>query len=132
MAAKKSDLIKLINWAESQGYQVFIEEVSGNNICFQTKTIEISSLKRIDEKIIILAHECGHILCEKSRGNPHPKGNSEEKEKINRLWNEMMSWSEGMKLLIKLEVSFNEKKMRKMISSSLEKYISAFSKEEEL
>ena len=33
----------------------------------------------------------------------HPKGTEIEKEKINRLWNEMVSWVEGRKLLIKLK-----------------------------
>jgi hypothetical protein len=71
-------------------------------------------------------------LSEKSRGNPHPKGKEEEKEKINRLWNEMISWGEGRKLLIKLGISFNEKKLSKLMASSLEKYISAFSEGKEL
>lgn len=129
---KKSDLNKLIDWAENLGYEVFLDKAGGNDICFKTKTIEVCSSKKMEERIFILCHECGHIKAEKLRGIPHPKGTEQELLKTNRLWNEMISWIEGRRILIELEIPFNEKKLFSYTSKCLARYLEAFETQDEL
>jgi hypothetical protein len=129
---KKSDLNKLIDWAENLGYEVFLDKSGGNDICFKTKTIEICSSKKMEERIFILCHECGHIRTESLRGSPHPKGSLKERVKVNRLWNEMISWIEGRRILIELDIPFNEKRLFSYASKCLARYLEAFETQDEL
>jgi hypothetical protein len=132
MAAKKPEILKLVDWAENLGYQVFFDKDGGNNICFETNTIEISSKVKMEERIFILSHECGHILTRKKRGMPHPKSSSGNKKKINRLWEEMLAWIEARSLMIELGVNFNEKKFSLYSARCLSNYLYAFGTEDEI
>jgi hypothetical protein len=132
MATKKPELLKLVDWAESLGYEVFFDKAGGNNICFETKTIEISSKVKVEERIYILSHECGHILTNKKRGLPYTKASSDDKKKINRLWEEMFSWVEARKILTDLQISFNEKRFSAYAAKCLANYLYAFATEKEI
>ena len=132
MASKKPELFKLVDWAENLGYQVFFDKDGENNICFETKTIEISSKVKIEERIYILSHECGHILTNKKRSAPHPKASSVEKLKINRLWEEMISWVEARKLLVDLNIAFDDKKLSLYAGRCLANYLYAFATQDDI
>lgn len=132
MATKKPELLKLVDWAESLGYEVFFDKAGGNNICFETKTIEISSKVKVEERIYILSHECGHILTNKKRGLPYTKASSDDKKKINRLWEEMFSWVEARKILTDLQINFNEKRFSAYAAKCLANYLYAFATEKEI
>lgn len=132
MSKSTSDLKRLIEWADGLGYEVLFEKNGGNNICFQTKTIEIDSSKKIKEKILILAHECGHIKSSSLRSAPHLKSNDKTKKKINRLWDEMMAWLEGKKILDDLKINYDKKTLATYAAKCLSNYINAFSESEEL
>lgn len=131
MSRRNQHLQKLIDWAEAYNYQVFFDKNGGNNICLETKTIEISSDKNISEKIFILAHECGHIM-NINRISPYSKNSIGEKKKINRLWDEVLAWVGARKLMAELNIPFNSKKLASYASKCLERYISAFSTQEEI
>lgn len=132
MAIKKSELLKLVDWAEALGYEVFFDKAGGNNICFKTKTIEISSKVKMEERIYILSHECGHILTNKKRGLPYVKVSSDDKKKINRLWEEMFSWIEARGILTDLQIDFNEKRFSVYAAKCLANYLYAFATEDEI
>lgn len=129
---KRPELLKLVSWAEALGYEVFFDKNGGNNICFETKTIEISSKVKMEERIYILSHECGHILTSKKRGLPHVKASSDDKRKINRLWEEMISWVEARKILTDLKINFDEKRLSAYAAKCLANYLYAFATEEEI
>jgi hypothetical protein len=133
MSTKKQDLKKLISWAENLGYDVIFSKDGGNNICLETNTIEISSSNSLEERIFILSHECGHIIdANIILRKPNIKKDDTEREKKIRLWEEMNAWVEARKLMLKLDIVFDEKKLSKYTSICLEKYISAFIKQQEL
>lgn len=131
MARRNQHLQKLIDWAETYNYQVFFEKNAGGDICLETKTIEICSLKTTNEKIFILAHECGHII-NTNRNFPYPKNSTDDRKKTNRLWDEMLAWIEARKLLIGLGIPFNNKRLSSYSARCLERYILAFSEQEEI
>ena len=132
MTTKKQNLLKLVSWAESLGYEVIFCKDGGNNICFETNSIEICSSKKIDERIFILAHECGHIADKNSRIKLNiPNSDLDKKKKI-RLWEEMNAWVEARKILIKLNIDVDESKFANYSSQCLTKYIIAFTGQEEI
>lgn len=132
MAKGKPELLKLVNWAESLGYEVVFDKNGGNNICFKTKTIEISSKTKVEERIYILSHECGHILTNRERSLPHPKATSSDNKKTNRLWEEMISWVNARSILTELEINFDEKKFSSYSAKCLANYIRAFGTQDEI
>ncbi len=131
MAARKQDIKKLVDWAETYNYQVIFDKTGTDDICFETKTIEICSTKSSKEKILILAHECGHIM-NTNRMFPYPKNSVGERKKTNRLWDEMSAWIEARKLLISLDIVFDEKKLSSHAAKCLANYLLAFSTQDEI
>jgi hypothetical protein len=132
MAKSKPELLRLVSWAENLGYEVVFDKDGGNNICFETKTIEISSKVKVEERIYILSHECGHILTSRKRALPHPKAASSDDKKMNRLWEEMISWIKARSILIELEINFDEKKFSAYSARCLANYLYAFGTQEEI
>ena len=132
MAKSRPELLRLVSWAENLGYEVVFSKDGGNNICFETKTIEISSQVKVEERIYILSHECGHILTNRKRSLPHPKATSNDNKKTNRLWEEMISWIKARSILIELEINFDEKKFSAYSARCLANYLYAFGTQEEI
>jgi len=119
----KEHLENLVCWAESKGFSVFFEKDGGNDICFESKSIEIKSTKSLEEKIYILSHECGHILANKKKKYNHPKS-----EKIERIAEEISAWEKGEKILIKLNVPYDLNSFEEQKYTSLDKYCKKYPK----
>jgi uncharacterized small protein (DUF1192 family) len=132
MASKKPELLKLVDWAENLGYQVFFDKDGENNICFETKTIEICSSHKLEERIFILAHECGHIAAKRNKTKQNIGKSSTERAKTIRLWEEMVAWIEARKILCELEIVFNEKRFSAYSSKCLANYLHAFATQDDI
>ena len=119
----KQHLESLVCWAESKGFSVFFEKDGGNDICFESKSIEIRSTKSLEEKIYILSHECGHTLVKKKKNSIHPKS-----EKVERIAEEISAWEKGEKLLVRLSIPYDQSKFQDMKYTSLDKYCKKYPK----
>lgn len=120
----REHLESLVCWAESKGFSVFFEKDGGNDICFESKSIEIKSTNPLEQKIYILSHECGHILAKKKSFDD----NNQKKAKVERIIEEIEAWKRGEKLMKKLSIPFDLNKFEESKYDSLDKYCKKYPK----
>lgn len=120
----KSDLDSLVVWADERGYVVSFEFRGSNDICFESKSIEINKSLPLEDQVFILSHECGHILAKKKKFLPTESDNLLQFN-IFRLREEYEAWDSAATILKNLEISFDKDRFQIFMSKSIKKYINA-------
>lgn len=107
------------------------ESSGSNDICFESKSIEINKDLPLEDQIFILSHECGHILAAKKKFLPNKSDNFLQNN-IFRLREEYEAWESGLNVLKNLEIPFDKNKFQAFMSKSIKKYINAISKNKKI
>ena len=128
---EQSDLDSLVVWADQKGYVVSFEPGGSNDICFESKSIEINKRLSLEKQLFILAHECGHILSRKKKFLPN-KSNNLLQNNIFRLREEYEAWESAAVILKNLKISFDNDNFQIFMSKSIKKYVNAISRNKEV
>lgn len=120
------NLNKLKTFAKTLGYQVV--ETDCDSWDFNSKIICHNIRRTNENRIIYLAHECGHA----SLYNKHQEyyfslfpgfDGSKRKKKTSELEQEVLAWSEGLTILSKLAIQIDIARFAKIKTLCLQDYI---------
>ena len=133
----EKDIDKLVDWAQRQGYDVYMENTVNDVVNSTSKEIEISTRQNLENQLYSLAHECGHVLLYNSKSYEHEfphcykylkRGRSRHMErrkryKVELIREETEAWRRGSSLLRRLNCFIDEEKISKLAAECVFSYM---------
>lgn len=118
---------KLVKFAQSLGYKVV--ETDCDSWHYESKTICNNSRRSSYNRVIYLAHECGHAQLFYRRALIYPDifpgfySKEIYKNKVSEIEQEVLAWDEGLKIIKNLNIPINLKKFAKIKTQCLKDYL---------
>jgi hypothetical protein len=117
---------KLKEFAKNLGYIVVDSDCDSWD--YSSKTISNNSRRTLENRVIYLAHECGHAKLYLDRKNIYTslfpgflqKGIN---NKVSALEQEVLAWDEGLKIIKNLNIKININNFAKIKTKCLKDYI---------
>ena len=122
----REDFQKLKNFAENLGYRVIDSDCDSWH--HGSRIISNNSNRTPENRIIYLAHECGHAQVYESHKLEYDEMFPGFKQggknyKVSELEQEVLAWNEGLSILRGLGISFNMNKFSKIKTMCLRGYL---------
>lgn len=129
LSTPRSSIGRVLAWCAARGIQV--EDGPGNCYYVGLRLIELSKRDSPQTRLFTLLHECGHVLCDKTRPKRWPRGYQAIGTPLHRkslghsiecLAEEVEAWHRGERLAKRLGVRLDLDAFRKCRNAALASY----------